>query len=110
FPYKPGNLHRGLPFVAPYQPRLDWQMWFAALGSYQSNPWTGELVYRLLTGEPSVLGLLDPAPFKKPPRFMRALLYEYDFTLPEERKRTGAVWKRSLRGIWLGPVSLRSTP
>jgi hypothetical protein len=85
-------------------------MWFAALGSYQSNPWTGELVYRLLTGEPSVLGLLDPAPFKKPPRFMRALLYEYDFTLPEERKRTGAVWKRSLCGIWLGPVSLRSTP
>ncbi len=107
FPYKPGNLHRGLPFVAPYQPRLDWQMWFAALGTYQSNPWVGELVYRLLTGEPSVLGLLDPAPFEKPPRFMRALLYEYDFTLPSERARSGAVWQRTLRGVWFGPVSLR---
>jgi hypothetical protein len=107
FPYKPGNLHRSLPFVAPYQPRLDWQMWFAALGGYQANPWVGELIYRLLTGEKSVLGLLDAAPFAKPPRFMRALLYEYDFTLPSERARTGAVWKRTLRGVWFGPVSLR---
>ena len=107
FPYKPGNLHRSLPFVAPYQPRLDWQMWFAALGSYQGNPWVGELIYRLLTGEKTVLGLLDPAPFEKPPRFMRALLYEYDFTSPSERARTGAVWQRSLKGVWFGPVSLR---
>lgn len=107
FPYKPGNLHRALPFVAPYQPRLDWQMWFAALGSYQSNPWVGELIYRLLTGEQSVLGLLDPAPFEKPPRFIRALLYEYDFTSPSERAHTGAVWQRTLKGIWFGPVSLR---
>lgn len=107
FPYKPGNLHRGLPFVAPYQPRLDWQMWFAALGTYQSSPWVGELIYRLLNGEPSVLGLLDPAPFRKPPRFMRALLYKYDFTLPADRKRTGAVWRRTLEGVWLGPVALR---
>jgi hypothetical protein len=107
FPYKPGNLHRALPFVAPYQPRLDWQMWFAALGSYQSNSWVGGLIYRLLTGEKSVLGLLDPAPFEKPPRFMRALLYEYDFTSPSERARTGAVWKRSLKGVWFGPVALR---
>lgn len=107
FPYKPGNLHRGLPFVAPYQPRLDWQMWFAALGTNQGNRWVGELMYRLLTGEPAVLGLLDPAPFRRPPRYMRALLYDYDFTLPADRERTGAVWKRTLRGTWLGPVSLR---
>lgn len=107
FPYKPGNLHRALPFVAPYQPRLDWQMWFAALGDYQSNQWVGELIYRLLTGEKSVLGLLDPVPFEKPPKFIRALLYEYDFTTPSERERTGAVWQRSLKGMWFGPVSLR---
>jgi len=61
----------------------------------------------LLTGEKSVLGLLDPPPFPKPPRFMRALLYQYDFTLPSDRARTGAVWRRSLRGVWFGPVSLR---
>jgi hypothetical protein len=107
FPYKPGDLHRGLPFVAPYQPRLDWQMWFAALGSHQSDPWVGELIYRLLTGDKSVSGLLDHPPFEKPPRYIRALLYDYDFTRPSDRARTGAVWRRNLRGVWFGPVSLR---
>ena len=107
FPYKPGPLHRGLPFVAPYQPRLDWQMWFAALGDYQQNVWMGGLLYRLLTGSPAVTKLLDPPPFQKPPRYMRALLYEYRFTTPHERSQTGAVWERTLRGTWFGPVSLR---
>lgn len=106
FRYKPGNLHRSLPFVAPYQPRLDWQMWFAALGSYQENTWVGSLVYHLLHGDPSVTGLLGPTPFPKPPRYMRALLYLYRFTTPEERARTGAVWQRELQGTWLAPVSL----
>ncbi len=108
FPYKPGNTHRELPFVAPYQPRLDWQMWFAALGGYDNDTWVGSLLYRLLTGEPAVLGLLNPPPFTKPPHYMRALLYQYDFTTPAERSRTGAVWTRQLKGIWFGPVSLRT--
>jgi len=107
FRYKPGELHRGLPFVAPYQPRLDWQMWFAALGGIQENTWAGNLIYRLLTGEPSVLRLVEPAPFSTPPRYIRALLYEYQFTTPAERARTGAVWRRQLQGVWFGPVSLK---
>ena len=106
FPFKPGNTHRGLPWVAPYQPRLDWQMWFAALGNYQSNTWIGNLMYRILTGEPSVYRLLSAPPFAQPPRYMRALLYEYNFTSPSERFRSGAVWQRHLRGVWFGPVSL----
>ena len=106
FPYKPGNTHRGLPWVAPYQPRLDWQMWFAALGDYQSNTWVGGLMYRIMTGEPSVYRLLDRPPFDHPPRYMRAVLYRYEFTTPAERARTGAVWNRQLRGVWFGPVSL----
>ncbi len=106
FRYKPGELHRGLPLVAPYQPRLDWQMWFAALGNIQENNWVGNLMYRLMLGEPSVIGLMDPPPFQKPPRYMRALLYEYQFTTPADRARTGAVWQRELRGTWFGPVSL----
>lgn len=106
FRYKPGDLRRGLPLVAPYQPRLDWQMWFAALGSYRENTWVGGLIYRLLTGEPSVIGLLDPPPFPKPPLYIRALLYDYTFTTPEERRATGAVWHRKLLGSWFGPVSL----
>jgi hypothetical protein len=106
FPYKPGNTHRSLSWVAPYQPRLDWQMWFAALGDYQSSTWVGGLMYRILTGEPSVYRLLNPPPFDHPPRYLRAILYQYDFTTPAERARTGAVWKRQLRGVWFGPVSL----
>ncbi len=106
FPYKPGNTHRSLPWVAPYQPRLDWQMWFAALGDYQSSTWVGGLMYRLLTGEPSVYRLINRPPFDRPPHYMRALLYEYEFTTSAERDRTGAIWKRQLRGTWFGPVSL----
>jgi hypothetical protein len=106
FRYKPGELHRGLPQIAPYQPRLDWQMWFAALGDVQENAWVRNLLYRLMTGEPAVTGLLDPPPFQTPPRYMRVLLYDYTFTTPAERERTGAVWQRELRATWFGPVSL----
>ena len=106
FRYKPGELHRGLPLVAPHQPRLDWQMWFAAMGTIQENSWVGNLMYRLMVGEPAVIGLLNPPPFPNPPRYMRALLYDYRFTTPAERAQTGAVWRRQLQGIWFGPVSL----
>ena len=106
FRYKPGNTHRGLPVAGPYMPRLDWQMWFAALGSFNENRWVGALMYRLLVGDPTVTQLLAPPPFPKPPPYMRALLYDYTFTSPEERARTGAVWRRELRGTWYGPVSL----
>jgi lipase maturation factor 1 len=106
FPYKPGNTHRSLPWIAPYQPRLDWQMWFAALGSYQTNTWVGGLMYRILTGEPSVYRLLSTPPFQHPPRYLRALLYSYDFTTPSERARSGAVWQRRLLSVWFGPASL----
>lgn len=106
FPYKPGELHRGLPWVAPYQPRLDWQMWFAALGDINENTWIGNLMYRIMTGDTTPARLLEPAPFSRPPRYMRALLYDYRFTTPEVRRRTGAVWGRTLTRIWFGPVSL----
>jgi hypothetical protein len=107
FPYKPGELHRGLPWVAPYQPRLDWQMWFAALGSYPENPWFAGLARGLLVGDPAILHLLNPPPFTHPPRYLRALLYDYRFTTPGERARTGAVWERQLRGEWFPASSLR---
>ena len=107
FRYKPGNLHRGLPLVAPYQPRLDWQTWFAALGRYEGNTWVGSLMYRLLLGDASVAELMDPTPFPKPPRYMRALIYEYDFTTSAERARSGAIWQRRLLGTLFGPVALK---
>ncbi len=106
FRYKPGDVYRGLPVVAPFQPRLDWQMWFAALGSPFQNEWTKTLVYNLLRGEPSTLRLLSRSPFAKPPRSIRILAYTYVFSTPEERRRSGAVWERKLLGIWFGPVSI----
>ncbi|XP_078333474.1 lipase maturation factor 2-like isoform X2 [Crassostrea virginica] len=81
FYYKPGNISRVPPIVAPHQPRLDWQMWFAALGSYQHNTWFVHLIYRLLTGQREVLDLIQHNPFPdKPPKFIRAKLYHYHFT------------------------------
>jgi len=101
FRWKPGDPRRRPRFVAPHQPRLDWQMWFAALGDYRANPWLVSTMVRLREGSPQVLNLLAVNPFpEKPPRFVRAVLYNYRFTNAEERRRTGAWWKRELRGLY----------
>jgi lipase maturation factor 1 len=114
FPYKPGDLNRRPQFVAPYQPRLDWQMWFAALGTYRQNPWFISFCVRLLQGSPEVLALLTHNPFPgEPPKYIRARLYDYHFTTREERRHTGAWWKREFKGEYLPPISLdlfRSRP
>jgi hypothetical protein len=107
FKYKPGDLTLKPRFVAPFQPRLDWQMWFAALSSYRNNPWFVSFSARLLQGSPEVLRLLKTNPFPgKPPRFIQAVVYDYHFTNSEERKSTGAWWKREYRGVYLPAISL----
>ncbi|GAB1609574.1 lipase maturation factor 2-like isoform X1 [Argonauta hians] len=83
FLYKPGNTSRNPPLVTPHQPRLDWQMWFAALGDFHHNPWLLTLCYRLMTGQKEVLQLMDKNPFpEKPPTYLRATLYHYHYTSP----------------------------
>ncbi|CAN5206892.1 lipase maturation factor family protein [soil metagenome] len=95
FRWKPGPLDRAPRWVAPHQPRVDWQMWFAALGSYQYNPWFLRLSERLLQGEPETLALLEHNPFAEaPPRYLRAILYNYEFTDRDEREKSGRWWKR----------------
>jgi predicted DCC family thiol-disulfide oxidoreductase YuxK len=107
FKYKPGDVNRRPGFVEPFQPRLDWQMWFAALGDYRQNPWFGQFCERLLQGSPEVLALLETNPFpKQPPRLVRAELYDYRFTSFAERRATGAWWRREFIGEYLPPVSL----
>jgi hypothetical protein len=99
-------MNRHPAFVEPHQPRLDWQMWFAALGSIQQNPWFEGFCIRLLQGSPEVLALLEKNPFPKhPPRYIRAELYDYHFTGFAERRATGAWWKREPVGEYLQPVS-----
>ena len=108
FKYKPGDLARRPPWVAPHQPRLDWQMWFAALGDYRSAPWILHFMQRLLEGSPDVLRLLRNNPFpNSPPHYLHALLYQYHFTTPEEKRRTGHWWQRELKGEYVPAISLQ---
>ena len=108
FRWKPGDLFRRPAFVAPHQPRLDWQMWFAALGSFEQDPWFARFIEKLLEGSPPVLALLARNPFPgSPPRFVRARLWDYRFTEPSERQRTGAWWRRTEIGPY-GPVLERA--
>jgi hypothetical protein len=80
FKYKPGALDRRPPWVAPHQPRLDWQMWFAALTTYANAPWYSRFCSRLLEGSPSVTRLLAVNPFPdRPPTFVRGVRYRYHF-------------------------------
>ncbi|MXY28183.1 DUF393 domain-containing protein, partial [Candidatus Poribacteria bacterium] len=82
FRWKPGDLTNAPKWVAPHQPRLDWQMWFAALqGDYQNTYWFLNFMGSLLRGNPEVLKLLAENPFPDtPPRYVRATLYNYHFT------------------------------
>jgi len=108
FKDKPGDTSRAPPWVEPLQPRLDWQMWFASLGSTRDRRWFANFVTRLLQGSPDVLGLLSKDPFPNaPPRYVRALFYDYDFTDWNERKSTGQWWRRELKGLYYPTTSLR---
>ncbi|CAM4308066.1 lipase maturation factor family protein [Corallococcus soli] len=109
FRYKTSGVDRPPRQVAPHQPRLDWQMWFAALGSPPS--WFLALLERLLEGSPEVLGLFASNPFPDhPPRLVRAVLHDYRMTSREERQRTGAWWKRERRGLYVSPLTLTPAP
>ncbi|XP_054255718.1 lipase maturation factor 2 [Indicator indicator] len=108
FLYKPGNLSRAPPVVAPHQPRLDWQMWFAALDHHSSSPWFTSFVHRLLQGQEDVVALLEGGgsqyPFRaRPPRYLRAQLYRYYFTPPGS---SGLWWQRQLVGEFYPAVAL----
>jgi lipase maturation factor 1 len=108
FKYKPGDLNRPPAWVQPHQPRLDWQMWFAALGNYQGNHWFVKFMLRLLEGSPDVLALVARNPFPSaPPTYIRAQLYDYTFTNFAERRATGAWWRRELKGDYFPVVSLK---
>ncbi len=111
FKGKPNATGRMPPQIAPYHLRLDWLMWFAGFSSYYNHPWFVHMMSKLLRNDPGVLGLLRTNPFPdQPPRYVRAMRYEYHFTSPAERAKTGQWWKRELVGPYFPPVSLLSTP
>jgi hypothetical protein len=105
FRYKPSEGHDPPRWIAPHQPRLDWQMWFAALG--RPPRWFASLLVRLLEGSPDVLKLLGDDPFPdRPPRFVRALLYKLHATDIRTRRRTGLWWRRELVGTYFPACAL----
>jgi len=92
FEHKPGDPARRPRFTTPHMPRLDWQMWFAALGRHEDHPWFSRLLIRLMSGSDAVISLLEENPFPdRPPRYIRAVVYDYRFSTPGER-RAGRVW------------------
>ena len=106
FRWKPGDPMRRPSFVAPHQPRLDWQMWFAALGGYEENPWFIQFCARLLDGSRPVSALLAKDPFAgRAPRYVRAIVYDYRFTDRAARSRTGAWWAREPVGLYCPVLS-----
>lgn len=100
----PVLLNRRPPQIAPYQLRLDWQMWFAAMYSAEDYPWTLHLVYKLLHNDPLATGLFAQNPFpRNPPRYIRAVLYRYRFA--KAGNAQGAWYTREQLAIWLPPLS-----
>jgi hypothetical protein len=93
------------PQIAPYQPHLDWQMWFAAMSSPDQYPWTLNLVWKLLHNDSHAVGLFAGNPFSgKPPKWIRVVLYRYSFAKPGNPD--GRWWNRELIGNWLAPMSV----
>lgn len=107
FKGKPGDPSYRPPQIAPYHLRLDWLMWFAAFSSYNHQPWFVHFIAKLLAGDRPTLALLRTNPFPDhPPRYVRALLYQYRFTTPAERAATGHWWEREFTHPYLPPISL----
>ena len=106
FTANPGDPNRRPPFIAPYQPRIDWQIWFAAMASPADYPWTLHFVWKLLHNDRGTLSLLANDPFPtSPPRYIRARLYRYHFA----PIGNPAWWKRERIGEWLPALSTDDT-
>ncbi|MEM6886149.1 MAG: lipase maturation factor family protein [Verrucomicrobiota bacterium] len=109
FHWKPDTIGDSLPLVAPHMPRVDWQLWFAALTPPQSpnNRWLQQFCGKLLQGNKEVLGLLDENPFpESPPRWIRIRVTEFSFTNGSEKRETGNVWKEGKSGTYWPPMRL----
>lgn len=107
FRFKPGPVTRAPSWNIPHQPRLDWQMWFAAYGTFSQNRWFERLMLRLLEARPAVLALLGSNPFpNKAPTYVRAQLYDYRFTSAGTDAAANAWWVRRPQGLYFPPASL----
>ena len=110
FKYKPGDVKKGTSWNIPHQPRIDWQLWFAALGNPQRNPWFVRFLAKILQGRPEVTAVFEHNPFPdRPPRYVRALRYDYHFASPEKRATENLYWRRELTGSYYPIARLKSS-
>jgi lipase maturation factor 1 len=101
FRFKPQDPSKAPGIYAPYQPRFDWNLWFASLGAWRSNPMVTSTQERLLNGDSDVLSLFAADPFPhQPPREVRAVVWQYWFTTPAEKRAQGLWWRRKLLGLY----------
>jgi lipase maturation factor 1 len=104
FRYKPQDVTQPPRIYAPYQPRFDWNLWFASLGIWSQYPIVPRAEELLLINDPDVLQLFAGNPFPdKPPRLVRAVLWQYWFSTMEEKRTQGIWWRRELVGTY-GPM------
>lgn len=105
FRFKPQDPKEAPGIYAPYQPRFEWNLWFASLGAWQNDEWTVNVEERLLAGEPSVLRLFASDPFHgRKPLAVRSVLWRYWFTTRAERRATGNWWRRRPAGDYAPQV------
>jgi hypothetical protein len=108
FRYKPQALDDPPRIYAPYQPRFDWNLWFASLGDWRQNSIVPLTEERLLTASPSVLALFAGNPFSQsPPKYVRAVLWQYWFTSMPEKRASGLWWKRKLLGLYAPVLTMK---
>jgi hypothetical protein len=110
FKWKAGDVNRRPSFCEPHMPRLDWQMWFLALDPQDNQQWFVAFAVKLLQGEPRVLKLMANNPFSDhPPRYVRAVMYDYHFSDAATRAANGAWWVRQPIGLLMQPISIQQT-
>jgi len=108
FRYKPQDPLTAPGIFAPYQPRFEWNLWFASLSQWRRDRWVLNAAAKLLEGSPQVLALFKDDPFKgKPPRYLKIVRWQYWFTSPADKRKTGAWWIRELRGNYAPELELR---
>jgi lipase maturation factor 1 len=101
FRYKPQNVNSPPRVYAPYQPRFDWNLWFASLGSWRRSPFVLQVEQRLLDGQPDVLALFAGNPFPgKPPAQIRVVMWQYWFSDWQEKREQGVWWRRDQIGLY----------
>ena len=108
FRYKPQDVRERPGIYAPYQPRFDWNLWFASLGSWLQNPLVPRTEELLLQGDQDVLGLFAGNPFPSaPPKYVRAVIWQYWFSTPEQKREQGVWWTRQYLGTYAPTITLR---